>query len=201
MVMMLARTALVRVRRATEAGGATVTWNPLDKSPDIALSNFNLTMTPTDADYHGVRATSGKAAGKWYVEYTHASSSDSLIVGVATASYSLEGDIGSDASGFGYFPEFGDIFHNGASPETVSTTADGTRIMMALDMGNLKIWFGSAGTWFSSDNPATNTGGYTIPSGTWFPAASAQQTDNNVTAYFNAASQSHAAPSGFLPWE
>lgn len=201
MVMMLARTALVRARRATVSGGAPVTWNPLDKSEDVTLSNLDMTMTADDTSTLGARATVGNSTGKWYAEFTHSSpGGDFLAVGVATASYGFTSTPGFGLTSFVYFPELGSVYHNSSVVESVGTTADGTRIMMALDMSNLKVWFGSAGTWFSSDNPATNTGGYTIPSGTWFPLASVNEGGDSCTAYFSAASQSHGAPSGFSSW-
>lgn len=181
------------------AATVPVTWNPLDQSENVTLSNLNMTMTGEVGGSAGARATVGNSTGKWYAEFIHSSPDDNVSIGIATASWNLNSNPWLDTTSFVYVPQLGYIFNSGLVDST-DLTADGTRIMMALDVPNLKIWFGSAGTWFDSGDPAANSGGYTIPSGTWFPMASVAETGDYVTAYFSTASQSHGAPSGFSPW-
>lgn len=49
------------------------TWNPSDKSANIALSNWNLTVSEPASNYWTVRATIWKSTGKWYWELNNIS--------------------------------------------------------------------------------------------------------------------------------
>jgi len=75
----------------------------------------------------------------------------------------------------------------------------------AVDLDNRKIWFRLApsGNWNASGtaNPATNTGGYTIPAGTMVPfvtfGGTAGTAGHALTANFGASVFSGAVPAGF----
>ena len=67
------------------------------------------------------------------------------------------------------------------------------KLMFALDMDNLRFYFGVNGTWANSGDPAGNSNGYTIsapPSGFYFPAVSFYVSE---TIYLNFGSP----PTGF----
>jgi len=79
----------------------SVTWNPADKDPNIALLNGNLTATNTTQAWHGVRCTMNMASGKRQVEITIGQSSSPVVVGISTPSWSLSSELGGTYS-WGY---------------------------------------------------------------------------------------------------
>ena len=64
----------------------TTTWNPLDKTSGIVLSNGNLTAEESSGTYQAVRGTTGHDTGKWYFELTvlYTLSGEELVFGVSS---------------------------------------------------------------------------------------------------------------------
>jgi hypothetical protein len=100
----------------------------------------------------------------------------------------------------------GNIWANGSSAGvTLSVPTTGQIVCIAADLDNRKIWFRTtaSGNWNNSGtaNPATNTGGITIPAGTMVPftvfGGSGGLANNVITANFGATAFSGAIPSGF----
>jgi hypothetical protein len=81
----------------------------------------------------------------------------------------------------------------------------GTRICHALELDNDQYWVrvGPTGSWNNSTsaNPATNTGGFTLPASPWSspvgPAVNLYTPSDTVTGYFTPQLWIGAAPSGF----
>lgn len=114
--------------------------------------------------------------------------------------------LGQDAKGLGYYSNAG-VYNNGSQLATYATFASGQLACVAIDLGNRKAWWrlGTGGNWnndvIGNQNPATNTGGQTVPAGTIYPAVCiAHYTDIN-TAAFASASWSGTAPAGFGPFD
>src|SRR5262249_23369406 len=88
------------------------------------------------------------------------------------------------------------------------STASGGVLMVALDLDHNKIWFGvstNPGVWNNTvgDNPATNTGGFSISGlpGALYPAGVITGGGSqSFTAKFSAPF-TNAVPSGFSPWD
>jgi hypothetical protein len=103
-------------------GATFATWNPLDKSANILLSNGNLsTSDPYDIG-GSVRATVGKSSGKWYWEIT-AFGYSITAVGVGNSSASVMGTVGIDANGWAYFPTSGPVLGPKVTNNIVSAYA------------------------------------------------------------------------------
>lgn len=100
----------------------TTTWNPSDKSANITLSNGNLTATAvtTTSTWRSCRATTSLTTGKAYFELQAATvdSSNGWMGGVANATASLAGFVGSDLNGIGYQSQ-GTVYKNGSSLSTI----------------------------------------------------------------------------------
>jgi hypothetical protein len=67
-------------------------WNPLDKGPNVVLSNSNLTATKAAAGFQTVRGCISKSSGKRYFEINvvvASSSPTGILAGVADAGMAL----------------------------------------------------------------------------------------------------------------
>lgn len=68
-----------------------ITWSPTDKTSNMLLSNNNLTVdTVSDGSWGGIRASIGKASGKWYYEIIVEAAHDYFGIGIATESFVLD---------------------------------------------------------------------------------------------------------------
>lgn len=79
------------------------TWNSADKSADIALSNWDLTITHTWTGWDGVRSTISKSSWKWYYEVTIDAWTYESISGIALSSATLTNFLWSDANWYWYY--------------------------------------------------------------------------------------------------
>jgi len=179
------------------------TWNPLDKSAGIILSNNNLTAQWNTAA-GGVRSTNSYTTGKWYFEITHttAGNNSNTCSGVTTAAVGLTvptfGNVGVRCT-------TGDIIANASTVATLGVVTVGSRLCFALDLVNQQMWVRlNGGNWNNSGtaNPATNTGGFSI---SFFSApvfAWASFGDNLCVqvANFGATAFVYSMPSGFSAW-
>jgi len=178
-----------------------VTWNPSDKSANIALSGGNLLaqQSATNTWNGTVRATIGKSTGKWYWEVvvTNLNPDNSFIGAVCNSTAPLTNYCGSDANGWGYYYD-GTKYHSGSSAAYGSSYATGAVIGVALDMDNGKVWFSKDGTWQASGDPAAGTNAaYTGLTGTLYPATSLYRNNNQATGRFASSSWTGSAPTGF----
>lgn len=190
---------------------ANTTWNPADKSAGITLSGGNLTALNTSGATCGVRAVHSQTNGKYYVEYTWTTSTNTQsCVGLVRAAYPLIsfGDPASGVSGNCTVPRTGRIIVDGGTVGTpnIGTIASGTVVCVAVDLTARLIWFrpGAAGLWNASGtaNPATAIGGIAIPNlGAGiaaYPAAGVSATNDQVVANFGDSAFTGAVPAGFI---
>jgi hypothetical protein len=191
----------------------TTTWNPADKDASITLSGGNLIATASVSGYQGVRAIASHSSGKYYSEDTYNSnpSGELIISGFANAAYNVAsgGFVGQSNNGVGYDGDAGLIWKNNVNT-AVQTAVSGDVVGYAIDLDNSKFWvrtihLGTPGNWNNSgtDNPATNTGGFSfagLAAGPYFPAASINVNLTNITTNFGATAFAAAAPSGFGNW-
>jgi hypothetical protein len=179
-----------------------ITWNPSDKSANVTLSGGNLIAT-WGSGTAGVRATSPiTAATKVYFENTIGTSNANQFIGIGNASMPLNILIGTDNNSVGYQSVGGQVFLNNVVIGALAACGAGDVVCVAVDLTNSKIWFRkNGGLWNLSgtDNPATNTGGYSISglaAGPYFPAWAANAS-NSATVNFGATAYAFTAPSGF----
>lgn len=182
------------------------TWNPADKGSGITLSGGNLTATMT-ANNNMVRGVAGKSVGKWYFEARGATlnNTSQFNVGIANSSAALSGnDLGEDTGGYGYRANGTMNNNNGTLSPAPAAYAESNWVCVAFDGDNNKLWVrNGSGNWnnqvIGSQNPATNTGGYAIAEGTFFPAFSGNSGDVCV-ANFGASAFTQTPPAGFAGW-
>ena len=165
------------------------TWNPLDKSSDITLSNGNLTAT-TAAGWRMARATQSKTSGKWYYEVTTnvLAGANGCFCGVSNSSASLSAHLGVDANGWGFYQFTGRKYNNG---DTAYSTGWGSLITVgvAFDMG--------AGTIEFFKNGVSAGVAFTNLTGALFPTTALFSGGNNMTANFGATPFTYSPPAGY----
>jgi hypothetical protein len=190
----------------------SVTWDSATVSA-VTLSGGDLVATntgTTSADQGARVATaSGKTSGKYYFEVaiTTGTSGANVGIGVGTTSSTYTG-LGNNGAGGNMVFTSGNIYANGTFTGLVTDALSvGTVAGIAVDLDNRKAWFRKApsGSWNAisgtANDPASNTGGVTIPAGTMVPFVTFGGTGgaaNNVrTAKFGATAFTGAVPSGF----
>ena len=196
---------------ATVTAAVTVaTWDPATITA-VTLSGGNLTATSTgttsaDQGAH-VAGTSGKTTGKYYFEMQNtgvgglAGGNSGMAVGTTASTYT---NMGNTATTGVEAYRSGNIWANGSNTGINIGALGGSVVGMAVDLDNRRVWFRlGSGIWNNSGtaNPATNTGGITIPAGTMVPFVTFGSTGgapgDKITANFGASAFTGALPSGF----
>jgi uncharacterized protein YjdB len=124
------------------------TWNSADMGTGVYLTDANLTAKSTVTFpacspycYRAIRATVGVSSGKAYWEITPVY--NSAVFGIMGPSANLESWVGSDAYGWGVYPDDGTLHGIGMDSGWVATRIPyGAVIGFGLDMdaGTLRIW-------------------------------------------------------------
>lgn len=171
---------------------SNVTWNPLDKGANVALSNNNMTAVTTSTN--SARATVGKSSGKWYWEIA-ANVVGYIITGVQDAVASLSQCPGQNVDGWGYY-ETGQKYNNNNLVAYGATFALNDIIGVALDCDNHTLTFYRNG--ISQGVAFTN-----LPASTLlFPAIGAGGSLSCTgTANFGSTLLTYPIPTGYLPYE
>lgn len=190
---------------------ANATWDSATATA-VTLSGGDLvaTNTGTTSANQGahVASSAGKSSGKHYFEFTAttwtAGNNVSCGVGTTASSYS---NIGANATTGGVIYRSGNMWANGTGHVGWGTIASNDIIGVAVDIDNGSIWFkrvggGTVTNWNNSGtaNPATNTGGWSIPAGTYVPFCTFGGTSgvaNNVTTANFGGGFTGSVPSGF----
>jgi len=194
---------------------AHITWDPATIT-SVTLSGGNLvvTNTGTTSNDQGAKGpiSSGKTSGKYYFEVTLTTlpdgTSNNRTVGVGTTSSTytgMGGSLGITGVIHRVCTASNNIFTNGTNASiSVAPAGVGGWIGIAVDLDNRKAWFRTNGSIWnngSSNDPATNVGGVTVPAGTMIPFCTFGGTfgvsGNVFTANFGASAFAGAVPSGF----
>jgi hypothetical protein len=173
--------------------GNYCTWNPLDKSSQVTLTNGNLNATATVADWRSVNGTVGMSSGKWYWEVTVTGTVYHMI-GISKAGINLGQWVGYDANGWGYYAQSG-TYNNSSyiNTSTFASYTSGDVIGVAFDASAGSLYFYKNGTAQNSGN-AAYTG---LTSGPYFPAIS-HFSSTNSDANFGQRPFAYTPPSGFV---
>ena len=149
------------------------TLNPLIAQTGANFLNGNNNCHRTSAgNYRRIGCTLGATSGKYYAEFLLGASQwggvcltnggDIKRTEYGTAGYM--GEYSADKS-VGIRQD-GIVYSSGANVSSaqwnLGTISGSDRLCLALDMDNKKLFLGKNGTWSSSSNPATNTGGITL---------------------------------------
>jgi hypothetical protein len=157
--------------------------------------NLQVQMTNQPAHY---TSTFGVSTGKWYWEGKMSAGNNSAeynIVGVApnvTDQSGYAGALGAPNHGVGLRGN-GNVWYNDTQPESGwNTWNQGDIVMIALDLDNNKIFWGTNGTWGKSSDPVTGTNGFSLSgkegsksSGFWFPAGCCREISQTNTFQWN----------------
>ena len=165
-----------------------------------------------NATYRSVRAVNPAHSGKLYFEVTVTTLGANALVGIADASAALGNYVGSDTHGVGWL-ETGQVFNNGnAAFGSANNWSAGHVLGVAVDIGNLKIWFWDSvanhwnGDILANQNPATNTGGISFSALVGTPVYPAMSVNGGVssqdvlTANFGGSAFTQTVPAGFSAW-
>lgn len=191
----------------------TTTWNSADKAASITLSGGDLTATKASSDntFSCVRSIGSRSTGKYYVEFTGTFSSNSteIQVGIATSSAGvLSTYLGDTTQSLGVDYNGGAYINDALLGSGLPVSSGGVRCL-AIDLDNMKVWArANGGNWNNGaigvQNPATNTGGYslsTLAAAPYYLAAGVYRTSNHVIVLnCGASAYAFTAPSGFGNW-
>tara|TARA_Y100001963_G_scaffold157325_1_gene253285 strand:+ start:4957 stop:7236 length:2280 start_codon:yes stop_codon:yes gene_type:complete len=188
-------------------------WNSLDNPPSsgIALENGNLAVTISNANFDFIRSTIPFSSGKWYCEWTLAGTpgtsggSVSTVWGIAETHTQNDNEgLGESSTDYGFIVDSTSATRkvNSDTPATLGSGASaGQTVQMAVDMDNLKIWWGINNTWLGSGNPSTGANpAYSISAGTYCFAIGRRGTNMTTANNFNFGQTSftYTPPSDFL---
>ena len=186
------------------------TWSTTDKDSSLVLSGGNLIVSASGSTGNaGIRATSSKSSGKYYLEFNNISfGNNNGMLGFAHAAQALN-TLSMDSQGTFCINPAGTAFGNVGSFSMGSNIVPNV-LGFAIDLTNGLMWARyNTGNWNDSGtaDPVSGTGGVDIvvngSNGAVFPFA-AFQGDNsptptatlNLTGGFTG-----SQPSGFLLWD
>jgi len=134
------------------------TLNSVAKDAHATLAEGNLKWT--SGGNGGVVGTMAVANGKWYWESKGVDVGADSQLGIWQSSkdtgYPLDQYVGTGES-WGYVTFSGKNIHSDSQSSAITVVNDNDIMMFALDMDNLKLWFGINGTWTQSGDPANGT--------------------------------------------
>lgn len=165
------------------------TWNPSDKTSNVALSGGNLVATTSGFAGGGVRSVIGKSSGKWYWEVIVTTVAD-LYAGVSSTGGSLD-PAWYYTTGMGWNGSSGSLMKNNASVGSPGTYTTGDVLGFALDMGG--------GTLELFKNNVSKGSFSSLPTGTLHAVCgnNLSGTSGVFTANFGATSLTYSPPSGY----
>ena len=143
--------------------------NPLDKDPDITMSNGNLTATAATGVHNNARSTMGcGTTGYWYMEFAYTGGlggSTAIAVGLYDPTFRIDNGTHPVTTGDGFYGLYASsgssMYTNGNTPTvTVSTGSAGDILQLAYDVAGGKLWYGLNNVWYDSaggttGNPST----------------------------------------------
>jgi len=192
---------LGRVKRPVAGGNGNSsgwTWDSVDKTAGITLSESNLRWTGSAAANDYVRGNIS-ISGKVYWEIQCVTSTDG-ISGIKRAAESISTSnqiIGYRRGGTGQ------LINTVTGATAIASTGTGYSatdiLMFAMDTTAAKLWIGLNGIWANSGNPAAGTGeaASVLGSNTYEPHGWSSNSSSSSARIVSALN--YAPPSGFSP--
>jgi hypothetical protein len=196
------------------------TWNGLDASAGVVLSNNNTTATTNAATPQAVRATTSKSTGKACFGVAAGTITPHWAVGLSNPTYVLTatGSLGSDTTSIGFDPDRAGtlqaiFFGNATLSSGSATSANGETAMVCADFDTSRFWatdsamrtaLGSSVWNNTAGCDPTNAScgvlfsGMTCPC---FPTYANAETGSAATLRMTAGVMPFALPSGFSAWD
>lgn len=189
------------------------TWSATNHSPDITLTNGNLTATQNGGSANHAMGKSDTAittAQKKYWEITVVAVATiwgSGLVDSTAVSFPSGDFLGGFANTLGYYSN-GEVYNNFTVIANYATFTTGDVICLAVDFANTKIWWRvNNGNWNNNgtNDPATNTGGLSFgplfTAGDVNPAYDVFTTSGQNTLNAGALPTAFTPPSGFTTFD
>ena len=190
------------------------TCNPLDQtntggsSATMAEGNLKWTSAGNNTSQSYMRATFAVTTGKWYWEVKMGASNSGRGFAFGVAGSEADMNAGSSGNMNDSDPNSkwsnqdsgnAKVMKDGADVTTgLTAVTEGDILQVALDLDNQKIYFGVAGTWQNSADPAagSNPPATVDANTTYLPAWSDSGYSNAITLELNFGSPSFAISSG-----
>jgi hypothetical protein len=139
--------------------------NPLDfgtGSNNATLSLGNTKAISGNTNWRHSHGTLGVTTGKWYFEGKQGLTSDGgtgVVFGFCDQQYDTTDDPNNGTPNAKFYGRQGTTFYtpSGKTDNFFPNTSGGDILMVALDLDNNKIWFGTNGTWHNTNGSAGNT--------------------------------------------
>jgi hypothetical protein len=175
-----------------EVRGNYCTLNAVDKDPITTLSNGNLDMVASVANWADARGTMAMTTGKWYFEVRR-TGTQNIMAGVAssvaTGTNSDPTHLYQSPTGYFYYST-GEKYNNNAVSAYGAAIAQNDYIGVAFDADARTLVF--------YKNGVSQGTAYTVTSGfTYLPAVIVFSTTGSIEANFGQRPFAHTAPSGF----
>lgn len=193
----------VQPRGFNTVAPVTTAFDPATKSPNVTLSNNNLTITGVTNG--AANSTVSKTTGQYYCEFSIIVATGVQGIGLTNATAGTTTFPGVDFNGVGWITD-GRTLLNNANVASIDTWGGGSTLRIAADLTAKLIWFQrDAGFWNAnaSANPATGVGGTsfaTVSAGPYFIHAYCGNVGIQYTANFGNTAYTQAAPVGFGNW-
>ena len=196
--------------RAFPLNLSSFSWSLTAKSPNITLSNANLTVQLTSAGggTSNGRSEIGQSGVKRYFEVHVDSLAGSPVqIGLVDTAFVIGTDA-MEASGHAIaYDSQGSVTVNGVQVATLETWAIGDVIETAVDLTNSLIWFRRNADNWNNDaaaDPATGTNGISyagfLTTNPVYAAYEMHGFFEIITANFGGSGFAFSPPSGFLAW-
>jgi hypothetical protein len=177
--------------KLNQLGSIVAYWNSLDIDPSLVLSGGNLIVTKASGIAQGgVRNVVGKSSNKWYWELTMTALAGIAYLGVLRINSTLANFVGFDGGGFGYRTNDGFRVNANAAVAYGSAIVQGDVVGVAMDLDTDTITF-------YKNNVSQGAIYAGLLTGTFYPAVSMVNVNDQITANFGSTSFVYTPPSGY----
>ncbi|MEC0306885.1 hypothetical protein P4H67_08960 [Paenibacillus lautus] len=172
-----------------------VRLNQNDSFNNVNLSNNDLSLTATS---FAIRSTLGKTRGKWYWEVKLDSGNNSLLIGITSKLFPINGGTTTGSIGDAlyiraFFGQTGTIHPENLLYGTVLAVGDVIGVAMDLDIGTLEFFINGGSMGVSHNNLRLL--------GEVFPFFKSNTIGNKkITVNFGSSPFSYSVPNGYLPY-
>ena len=197
-MFILSKTAFLRSIKKSSRPTGSIVWG---SASHFTLSNGNRTATyDNTAAFNIVASSTTKSSGKWYVEVTATTvETGDNEIGFYTTAPSAGDYVGGASTSWGWFYG-GGFYNNGIVTNFPTAFANGDTLMLAVDVGTGKMWWGNNGTWVLSGDPSSGANPvYTGTSGVAYTIAVSAKGGSSI-AYALASTLTYTLPTGFNAW-
>ena len=122
------------------------TWNPVDKSASITLSQGNLKATESSGAWTSVRSTMAVNSGKWYAEWEQISGGTGVGFGVSKQDVAISTHIGTFTDSYMYYSSGSVLRYDNTHDTYGASFTINDVIGCGFDYDNGKLYFYKNGT-------------------------------------------------------